>query len=124
MKQAVISPSALSLMYPENGIAGYPREAFIEDLSASTSPRSGVPCRPARTPCKSISPRLGSPSRSTPTGGLLASFIDLNNLALSRLSPAERSRVGVHTCPGGDRDSTHSADVDYAELFRACFSST
>jgi 5-methyltetrahydropteroyltriglutamate--homocysteine methyltransferase len=22
----------------------------------------------------------------------------------------------VHVCPGGDRDSTHSADVDYAEL--------
>src|SRR5690349_14237633 len=32
LKQAVISPSALSLMYPEQPIAGYPREAFIEDL--------------------------------------------------------------------------------------------
>ena len=28
----------------------------------------------------------------------------------------ERRRLGVHTCPGGDCDSTHSADVDYAEL--------
>ena len=51
-----------------------------------------------------------------PTGTLLASFIDLNNLALARFTAEERKRIGVHTCPGGDRDSTHSADVDYAEL--------
>jgi len=27
----------------------------------------------------------------------------------------------VHTCPGGDRDSTHSADVDYSELLPSLF---
>src|SRR5215216_2153165 len=32
MKQAVISPSALSLMYPPDEIPGYPRDQFIEDL--------------------------------------------------------------------------------------------
>lgn len=32
MKQAVISPSALSLMYPAEGIEGYSREEFINDL--------------------------------------------------------------------------------------------
>src|SRR3954462_6518758 len=32
LKQAVISPSALSLMYPAEGIAGYSRDQFIEDL--------------------------------------------------------------------------------------------
>ena len=32
VKQAVISPSALSLMYPADEIPGYPREQFIEDL--------------------------------------------------------------------------------------------
>src|SRR5688572_1548106 len=32
LKQAVISPSALSLMYPNEPIPGYSREAFIEDL--------------------------------------------------------------------------------------------
>ena len=26
-----------------------------------------------------------------------------------------------HTCPGGDRDSTHSADVDYADLLPSLF---
>jgi 5-methyltetrahydropteroyltriglutamate--homocysteine methyltransferase len=28
----------------------------------------------------------------------------------------------VHTCPGGDQDSTHSADVDYAALLPGLFS--
>ena len=27
----------------------------------------------------------------------------------------------MHTCPGGDKDSTHSADVDYAELLPDLF---
>jgi len=56
-----------------------------------------------------------------PSGNLLSSFIDLNNLALSRFSAADRRHIGVHTCPGGDRDSTHSADVDYAELLPSLF---
>ncbi len=34
LKQAVISPSALSLMYPADGIPGYSREQFIDDLLA------------------------------------------------------------------------------------------
>jgi 5-methyltetrahydropteroyltriglutamate--homocysteine methyltransferase len=32
VKQAVISPSALSLMYPAKNLPGYSREEFIEDL--------------------------------------------------------------------------------------------
>jgi 5-methyltetrahydropteroyltriglutamate--homocysteine methyltransferase len=56
-----------------------------------------------------------------PSGGLLHSFIDLNNLTLSRFSAEDCKRIGVHTCPGGDRDSTHSADVDYADLLPSLF---
>jgi 5-methyltetrahydropteroyltriglutamate--homocysteine methyltransferase len=73
LKQAVISASAISLMYPADGIAGYP----------------------------------------------LGAFVDLNNRVLDGLTDEERSRVGVHSCPGGDQDSTHSADVDYRELLPA-----
>jgi 5-methyltetrahydropteroyltriglutamate--homocysteine methyltransferase len=56
-----------------------------------------------------------------PSGNLLQSFIDLNNLALARFSAEERKLIGVHTCPGADCDSTHSADVDYAELLPSLF---
>ena len=55
------------------------------------------------------------------SGSLLSSFIDLNNLALARFSVEERARIGIHTCPGADRDSTHSADVDYGELLPSLF---
>ena len=40
---------------------------------------------------------------------------------LAELTEEERARVGVHTCPGGDKDSTHSADIDYAELLPGLF---
>jgi 5-methyltetrahydropteroyltriglutamate--homocysteine methyltransferase len=56
-----------------------------------------------------------------PSKQLLKSFIDLNNRVLDRFSAEERKKIGVHTCPGGDRDSTHSADVDYAELLPSLF---
>jgi methionine synthase II (cobalamin-independent) len=40
---------------------------------------------------------------------------------LDRFTDEERRRIGVHTCPGGDQDSTHSADVDYADLLPLLF---
>ena len=116
LKQAVISPSALSLMYPDEGIAGYSREQFIEDLlrEHETEIRRCLRKGAWKVQIDFTEGRLAM--KIDPTGELLNSFIDLNNLALSRFSPAEQAVLGVHTCPGGDRDSTHSADVDYAEL--------
>jgi 5-methyltetrahydropteroyltriglutamate--homocysteine methyltransferase len=116
VKQAVISPSALSLMYPAEGIAGYPREQFINDLLCEheTEVRR---CLQKGAHCVQIDFTEGRLAvKLDPSGHLLNSFIDLNNLALSRFSAEERKRIGVHTCPGGDRDSTHSGDIDYAEL--------
>jgi 5-methyltetrahydropteroyltriglutamate--homocysteine methyltransferase len=121
LKQAVISPSALSLLYPEQAIQGYPREDFIEDLVNEhvTEIRGCLAQGAASVQIDFTEARLAL--KIDPSGALLSSFIDLNNLALSRLSAAERQLLGVHTCPGGDRDSTHSADVDYAELLPSLF---
>jgi 5-methyltetrahydropteroyltriglutamate--homocysteine methyltransferase len=121
VKQAVIAPSALSLMYPEQELPDYPREQFLDDLldEHETEVRS---CLAKGAHCVQIDfteARLAI--KIDPSGRLLHSFIDLNNLALSRFTPDERRRIGVHTCPGGDRDSTHSADVDYAELLPTLF---
>jgi 5-methyltetrahydropteroyltriglutamate--homocysteine methyltransferase len=115
LKQAVISASAISLMYPADGIAGYPREAFIEDLvSEATAEMRGCLDRGAIVQIDFTEARLSL--KLDPSGGLLGAFVDLNNRVLDGLTNDERSRVGVHSCPGGDQDSTHSADVDYAEL--------
>ena len=121
LKQAVISPSALSLMYPAEALPGYPREQFIEDLLREhvTEVRRCFERGAVKVQIDFTEGRLAI--KVDPSGELLASFIDLNNLALARFTPEERSRIGVHTCPGGDRDSTHSADVDYSALLPSLF---
>jgi 5-methyltetrahydropteroyltriglutamate--homocysteine methyltransferase len=116
LKQAVISPSALSLLYPAQPLPGYPRERFIDDL-LSEHVSEVRRCLNRGAHAVQVDFTEGRFTlKIDPTGALLASFIDLNNLALAKFSNDERRRLGVHTCPGGDRDSTHSADVDYAEL--------
>ena len=120
LKQAVISASAISLMYPGDGIEGYPREAFIDDLvSEAADELRGIVARGALAQIDFTEARLSL--KLDPSGGLLSAFVDLNNRVLGELTADERSRVGVHTCPGGDQDSTHSADVDYADLLPTLF---
>jgi 5-methyltetrahydropteroyltriglutamate--homocysteine methyltransferase len=121
VKQAVISPSALSLMYPAEGIPGYSRDEFIEDLLGEHEKeiRRCLEKGAHKVQIDFTEGRLAI--KIDPTGSLLHSFIDLNNLALARFTPEERARIGVHTCPGGDRDSTHSAEVDYADLLPSLF---
>lgn len=121
VKQAVISPSALSLMYPAEPIPGYSREEFIDDLlrEHETEVRRCLQKGAHKVQIDFTEGRLAV--KLDPSGNLLNSFIHLNNLALSRFSAEDRKRIGVHTCPGGDRDSTHSADVDYAELLPSLF---
>ena len=121
LKQAVISPSALSLMYPADALPGYSRDQFIEDLlhEHETEVRNCLRKGAHKVQIDFTEGRLAV--KIDPSGNLLHSFIDLNNLALSRFSAEDRARIGVHTCPGGDLDSTHSAEVDYAELLPSLF---
>ncbi len=121
VKQAVISCSALSLMYPDQGIPGYSREEFISDLlrEHESEIRRCLERGAHKVQIDFTEGRLAI--KIDPSGNLLQSFIDLNNLALARFSAEDRKRIGVHTCPGADCDSTHSADVDYAELLPSLF---
>jgi 5-methyltetrahydropteroyltriglutamate--homocysteine methyltransferase len=121
VKQAIISPSALSLFYPADPIEGYSREQFIEDLlrEHETELRACLKKGAHSVQIDFTEGRLAH--KLDPTGNLLNSFIFLNNMVLAGFSDLERQRTGVHTCPGGDCDSTHSADVDYAELLPSLF---
>ncbi|MEV0443710.1 cobalamin-independent methionine synthase II family protein [Streptomyces spectabilis] len=121
VKQAVIAPSALSLLYPGEPIEGYSREEFLRDLAdeAETDIRG---CLEAGAHSVQLDFTEGRMSlKLDPSGGVLDDFIALNNEVLGRFSDQERARIGVHTCPGGDHDSTHSLDVDYAGLLPRLF---
>jgi 5-methyltetrahydropteroyltriglutamate--homocysteine methyltransferase len=122
VKQAVIAASALSLLYPQDGLEGYPHDAFVADLvrEAAADIRGCLDGGAHTVQIDFTEGRLAV--KLDPSKQLLQSFIDLNNQVLASFTPDERRRIGVHTCPGGDQDSTHSADVDYAELLPSLFS--
>ncbi len=121
VKQAVIAASAISLIYPQDGIEGYSRDQFLADLVAEAEAdiRGSLDAGAHNVQIDFTEGRLSV--KLDPSKGLLRSFVDVNNRVLEGFSDEERARIGVHTCPGGDQDSTHSADVDYAELLPDLF---
>jgi 5-methyltetrahydropteroyltriglutamate--homocysteine methyltransferase len=121
IKQAVISASALSLLYPAEPIPGYSRDDFLADLidEAETDIRGSLDAGAASVQIDFTEARLSL--KLDPSSGLLRNFVSLNNQVLDRFSADDRLRIGVHVCPGGDHDSTHSADVDYAGLLPDLF---
>jgi methionine synthase II (cobalamin-independent) len=126
LKQAVISPSMLSLMVPDGGLGEYSRADFLEDVvkGCAEDVRRCFAAGASRVSIDFTEGRLAlRRDVRAPWAGpnALRGFIDLMNQVLDRLGPELRSAVGVHTCPGNDNDSVHSADVDYAELIPELF---
>jgi methionine synthase II (cobalamin-independent) len=127
MKQAVIAPSMLALLYPlDEEVPGYSREEFERDLvdECERDIRRAFDAGAARVSIDFTEGRLATRNdpRNPWTGaGMLPHFIELNNRVLERFTPRERASIGVHTCPGGDRDSVHSADVPYSDLLPSLF---
>jgi methionine synthase II (cobalamin-independent) len=127
MKQAVIAPSMLALLYPlDEPLPGYTREQFEEDLvnECEKDIRQAFAAGAARVSVDFTEGRLATRAdpRNPWTGrGMLPHFIELNNRVMDRFGADERTRIGVHTCPGGDRDSVHSADVPYSDLLPSMF---
>jgi len=121
LKQAVISPSAMSLVYPDDGIVGYSREAFIEDVLHEhvREVRSCLDKRAYKVQIDFIEANLAL--RLDRSGALLSSFVDLNNLALSRFSDGEREHLGVHTCCVGEGGGTEDPGLDFAALIPGLF---
>lgn len=121
VKQAVIAPSLLSLIYPADGIDGYSRDQFLADLAdeAEADIRQCLDGGATTVQLDFTEGRLSL--KLDPSKGVLRDFVTLNNAVLDRFSGDERAKLGVHTCPGGDQDAVHSADVDYAELLPELF---
>jgi len=127
MKQAVISPSMLDLLYPlSDDVAGYTRQQFESDLvdECEKDIRQAFAAGAVRVSVDFTEGRLATraDARNPWTGaGMLPHFVDLVNEVMNRFTPQERVDIGIHTCPGGDRDSVHSADVPYNNLLPEMF---
>ncbi|PZS21177.1 MAG: hypothetical protein DLM54_04680 [Acidimicrobiales bacterium] len=127
MKQSVIAPSMMSLLYPLEGeIEGYSREQFYDDVcnEAEKDIRQAFAAGAVHVSIDFTEGRLANKKdpRNPWTGrNMLAFFVELNNRVIDRFSAEERAKIGIHTCPGGDMDSVHSAEVDYAELLPDMF---
>jgi methionine synthase II (cobalamin-independent) len=127
VKQAVIAPSMLMLLYPlEEEIEGYSREQFLDDLCDEVEKdiRQCFDAGAQRVSIDFTEGRLANKndSRNPWTNkDMLQEFIDLNNRVIDRFSPEERKNIGIHTCPGGDCDSVHSKDVPYEKLLSKMF---
>ena len=127
VKQAVIAPSMLMLLYPLEGeIEGYSREQFLSDLCDEVEKdiRQCFAAGAVRVSIDFTEGRLANKNdaRNPWTGkDMLQEFIDLNNRVIDRFSPEERRNIGIHTCPGGDMDSVHSKDVPYEKLLSKMF---
>ncbi len=127
MKQAVIAPSMLALLYPlKDPVEGYSREDFEAKLidECEKDIREAFAAGAARVSVDFTEGRLATRAdpRNPWTGaGLLPHFIELNNRVMARFTAEERKSIGIHTCPGGDRDSVHSADVPYNNLLGTMF---
>ena len=121
VKQAVISASALSLIYPAGGLEGYSQDEFISDLinECEKDIRLCLQQGAHKVQIDFTEGRLSL--KLDPSGGVLRHFIDLNNLVFARFTKDEQQKLGVHVCPGGDHDSTHSADVDYNSFLPSLF---
>ena len=121
IKQAIISASALSLIYPPGGIEGYSRAEFIEDLinECEKDIRKCLEQNAYKVQMDFTEGRLSL--KLDPSGVILRQFIDLNNRVFNRFSREERKKIGIHVCPGGDHDSTHSADIDYNKFLPILF---
>ena len=127
VKQAVIAPSMLMLLYPlEDELDGYSREQFLSDLcdECEKDIRRCFDAGAVRVSIDFTEGRLANKndSRNPWTGkNMLQEFIDLNNRVIDRFSPEERANMGIHTCPGGDCDSVHSKEVPYEQLLSHMF---
>jgi methionine synthase II (cobalamin-independent) len=127
MKQAVIAPSMLALLYPlKEPVEGYSREDFEAKLidECEKDIREAFAAGAARVSVDFTEGRLATredPRNPWTGAGLLPHFIELNNRVMARFSAEERKSIGIHTCPGGDRDSVHSADVPYNNLLPEMF---
>jgi 5-methyltetrahydropteroyltriglutamate--homocysteine methyltransferase len=102
IKQAVISPSALSNVYPRATISGYSREQFLDDLVNEVEKDISLCLEAGADKVQMDFTEARLSLKIDPSGGLLNKFVQLNNRVFDRFNNnlEYRNKLGVHICPG------------------------
>jgi 5-methyltetrahydropteroyltriglutamate--homocysteine methyltransferase len=100
LKQAVIAPSALSLVYNGGAIEHYSKEQFLNDLldEAEKDVRQCLEAGADKVQLDFTEARLSL--KWDESGKLLQQFIDINNKLFDRFNEEEKKKLGVHICSG------------------------
>lgn len=100
LKQAVIAPSALSVVYMTESIAKYSREEFLNDLinEAEKDVRQCLEAGADKVQLDFAKTELTLKMKRN--ANLLKEFIEINNRLLDRFSREEQKKIGVHVCSG------------------------
>ena len=106
-KQAVISASAMSLLYPSEEIVGYPREEFLNDVVRCATKDIRL-CLDAGAEIVQVDFTEGRLSlKLDGSGKLLNDLIAINERVFSSFSDEDKLKIGIHVCPGADQDCCH-----------------
>ncbi|KAG8707619.1 hypothetical protein FRC09_001727 [Ceratobasidium sp. 395] len=126
LKQAVVAPSLLSLLYPlRSDIPGYTRQQFLTDLcdQCELDIRKCFQAGAVRVSIDFTEGQLTLRNADvrnpwSTSERLLDFFIDLNNRVINRFTAGERAHIGVHTCPG---EMCGDGGVSYEDLVKEMF---
>jgi len=99
-RQAVITSSGSSMIYPKITIESYSCEQFLVDLmsEAETDIRECFASGAHSVQLDFTEVRFSL--KLDPTGQLLRELVRINNRVLDRVESNLRERLGVHSCPG------------------------
>ncbi|QRV80945.1 methionine synthase vitamin-B12 independent protein [Ceratobasidium sp. AG-Ba] len=120
VKQAVVAPSLLSLLYPpRSDVPGYTRQQFLTDLcdQAELDIRKCFQAGAVRVSIDFTEGQLNLRNWTNPSERLLDFFIDLNNRVINRFTAGERAHIGVHTCCRASEEQF----LPYEELVKEMF---
>ncbi len=100
LKQAVIAPSALSLVYDGQMTKHYSKEQFLNDLldEAEKDVRQCLDSGAEKVQLDFAKARWSL--KIDPSGDLFKEFIDINNRMLDRFNEEDKKKLGVHICSG------------------------
>ncbi|TCK26840.1 hypothetical protein [Pseudonocardia endophytica] len=122
MKQSVVSPSTLALLYPlHEQTPDYPADRFEQDLvdECERDIRSAFAAGAVRVSIDYSDGRLtagGGSRHRRPENGLPTHGIELIARVMRRFTARERMHIGVHTCVPPDRGAAGAPS--YLELLR------